>query len=88
MADNNLSPQDQIALKERLQTLWLQHMEKLLTEGTITSTDLATLARVLLQNGWTLDPTKLPSDLRSKLTSQIDPNELDDNDVLPMRRQA
>jgi len=82
-----LNPQEQIDLTERLKTLWLKHMETLLTTGAITATDMATLARVLLQNGWSLDPAKLPQNLRGMLTSQVSPEDLED-DVLPMRRKA
>jgi hypothetical protein len=46
-------------------------MERALENGTITSTDLATLARVLLANGWALDPTRLPTSLKDKLTKDI-----------------
>ena len=60
--------QDQIDISKRLQVLWLTHMEKLLDSGTITSTDMATLARVLLHNGWTLDPKQLPKSLRDLMT--------------------
>ena len=60
--------QDQIDISKRLQVLWLTHMEKLLDSGTITSTDMATLARVLLHNGWSLDPKSLPKSLRDLMT--------------------
>ena len=60
--------QDQIDISKRLQVLWLTHMEKLLDSGTITSTDMATLARVLLHNGWSLDPKQLPKSLRDLMT--------------------
>ena len=62
------SIQDQIAISERLQLAWLKHMEKLLDSGVITSTDLATLARVLINGGWTLDPKQLPKSLRDLMT--------------------
>lgn len=56
---------DQQAVASRLQAFWLQRMEFLMTSGMATSTDLATLARVLLANGWSLDPKKLPQGLQS-----------------------
>lgn len=81
--------QEQIDISERLQTKWLKHMETLFDNGTITSTDLATLARFLSANGWTLDVTRLPKGLKDKLTSGIDPKSFeDDADVLPLRRQG
>lgn len=61
--------QKQVEIAERLQMLWLQRMEYLLASGEITSTDMATLARVLLSNGWNLDPSAVPQGLRDKLTS-------------------
>jgi len=60
--------ESQIELTKRLQVLWLQHMEKLLDSGTITSTDMATLYRFLSGNGWTLDPKQLPKSLRDLMT--------------------
>jgi hypothetical protein len=83
-----LTPEEQTALAERLQTKWLQRMEKLLDSGEATATDMATLSRVLLQNGWSLDPKQLPQGLRDKLTSQVSPEELDDDGILPIRRNA
>ena len=60
-----MSQQDeQVEMAQRLQSKWLRHMEKLLDEGTITSTDMATLGRVLVINGWTLDAKKLPKQLK------------------------
>ena len=67
MADNI----DQHAFAARLQAKWLQRMEFLLDHGLATSTDLATLSRVLLQNGWSLDPKKLPKGLQS-LVSKVE----------------
>lgn len=79
----------QLDIAEKLQLKWLEHMDNLLENKQITSTDLATLARVLLANGWTLDPKKLPQRLRDKLTSQVSPEELEDDGILSIqRRQA
>lgn len=73
----------QIEIAERLQLLWLERMEVMMNEGTITSTDMATLARVLLANGWVLDPAQLPQGLRGKLTEAIpDPDAFE---ALPLR---
>ena len=74
--------QQQIEIAERLQQLWLERMEVLLTSGDATSTDLATIARVLIMSGWTLDPHQLPQGLRDKLTSAIP--DVDDFDVIPL----
>jgi hypothetical protein len=77
-----LTTEEQIDVAERLQGKWLKHMEKLLDSGTITSTDLATLARLLMANGWQIDPAKLPEKLRDKLIDSIDESTFDE---LPVR---
>jgi hypothetical protein len=59
---------EQFEIAERLQTKWLIRMEALLDSGDITSTDMATLFRFLSDNGWQVDPDKLPETLRQKLT--------------------
>jgi hypothetical protein len=78
----------QIAISERLQTKWLEHFETLFENSTITSTDLATLSRFLMANGWTLDVTRLPQGLKDKLTSGIKPDDFGDGgDVIPIHRR-
>jgi hypothetical protein len=77
-----LTNEEQIDIAERLQGKWLRHMEKLLDAGTITSTDLATLGRLLMANGWSLDPSKLSESLRSKLLDSMDESTFDE---LPVR---
>jgi hypothetical protein len=80
---SKLSNDEQISLAEVLQAKWLKQMDKMFDAGTITSTDMATLARVLLANGWSLDPSKLPEKLRNKL---IDSEELNASfEELPVR---
>lgn len=84
-----MDQKQQTDLAERLQTKWLKRMETMIDEGTATATDMATLARVLLANGWSIDPKDIPQPLRDKLTSKISPEELDDDGiVLPMRKKA
>jgi len=83
-----LEEKEQAEIARRLQTKWLLRVEDLLDSGRLTSTDLATIARVLLQNGWTLDPSKLPQDLANQITSQVDPKVLDEEDVIPLRKKA
>lgn len=75
MADGD-DKQKQIEIAERLQLKVLERFETLLTEGTITSTDMATLVRLLASNGWTLDPARLPRKLRDKL---LDTMKFDDD---------
>jgi hypothetical protein len=80
---SKLNNAEQISLAEVLQAKWLKQMDKMFDAGTITSTDMATLARVLLANGWSLDPSKLPEKLRNKL---IDSEELNASfEELPVR---
>lgn len=67
-----MAVQEQLDVVEGIKALWLRHMARMLQKGTITSTDMATIARVLLANGWVLDARKLPKGLRDKLTSQVD----------------
>jgi hypothetical protein len=77
-----LTSDEQLDIAERLQGKWLKHMERLLDSGTITSTDMATLARLLMANGWALDPSKLSPKLRDKLIDSIPDGEFDQ---LPVR---
>jgi hypothetical protein len=72
---------DQIAIAEKLQLKLLEYFEKKLENNTLTDTGAATLARLLMQNGWNLDPSAVPEGLRSKLTQNIDPNELNEDDL-------
>lgn len=79
----------QVQIASRLQLKWLKRMEKMLDDDTISATDMATLVRFLSQNGWTLDPTKLPEGLKKKLTSGVSPEDFDnEGDVIPFRKKA
>lgn len=71
---------EQIEIAERLQLKWLKHMETLLDAGTISPTDGATLARVLLANGWNLDPARLPKGLRDKIPQLPAATDVDEED--------
>ena len=74
---------DQIELAEKLQDLWLREMKQRLESGAATSTDLATLARVLENNGWTIDPADLPTDLREHITTEVSfDDDAEDDDKL------
>jgi hypothetical protein len=81
--------QEQIAIAERLKLQVLQHFEKKLKDESINATELATIVRTLSQNGWSLDPTRLPQRLKDKLTESFDPTVVDEDDkVIPIRRKA
>lgn len=75
MADTTAAQQE---IVERLQLKWLQRMETLLDEGDLSSTDAATLYRFMSDNGWSLDPAKLPQNLKDKLTDKVKFDEEDE----------
>ena len=77
---------EQVALAEKLQAAVLRTFERRLKNGTLSDSGIATLVRLLMQNGWTIDPSQLSKGLRSVLTENVSPDELDD--VLPFRKQA
>jgi hypothetical protein len=72
----------QVKKAEKLQDLLLDHWTRMAQEGTLSATDCATIARLLSSNGWTLDPSQLPQDLRSKLTSHVKFDDDLDTDTL------
>lgn len=80
MADTK---KQQIDIAERLQLALLKYFEKKLEDDppTLSDTGAATLARLLMQNGWSIDPAKLPTGLKDKLLSGVDPTQLSDDDV-------
>jgi hypothetical protein len=61
----------QVKKAEKLQDLLLDHWTLLAQTGALSATDCATIARLLSANGWVLDPSQLPQDLRSKLTAHV-----------------
>jgi hypothetical protein len=74
------SNEEQVGIAARLQSKLLHHFEKLLTEGTATSTDLATIARMLIANGWSFDPARMPRQLKDLMTTRVPLKLLDFND--------
>jgi hypothetical protein len=75
----------QIELAAMLQDLLLEDFKAKLQTGEMTPTDRATLSRLLSQNGWVLDPAALPQGIEDKLTERIRPEDLDDDDIIPIR---
>jgi hypothetical protein len=74
-----------LTLAEELQTLWLEDMVEQYKNRTISSTDRATLIRFLSQNGFSVDPARMPTGLKDKLTSGVSPKDFeDDGKVLPI----
>ena len=59
-------------IAERLQMKLLERFEEMLDEGEMSPTDAATLARLLSQNGWTFDESRMPKELKDRLTKIID----------------
>jgi hypothetical protein len=77
MDDNK---EKQLKLAEQLQMDLLEDFGKMFKAGSMTPTDRATLYRLLKDGGWVLDPARLPTTLRDKLTSRIDPKQFDEGD--------
>lgn len=71
---------EQVEKATELQDLILDDFIAMAKAGTLTSTDRATIVRLLAANGWSLDPNQLPQHLKDKLTSSIDPCELDEDE--------
>lgn len=61
----------QIKLADELQDLVLADLKKILDNGTATATDRATIIRLLRDNGWNLDPSRLTTSLKDKLTNKV-----------------
>ena len=59
-------------IAERLQIKLLERFEAMLDAEEMSPTDAATLARLLSQNGWTFDESRLPKGLKDRLTKDID----------------
>lgn len=79
--------QEQIEIAERLKLKVLQHLEEKLNDKSINATELASILRTLEHSGWSLDPTRIPSRLKDKLTTSFDPDKIDEDDkVIPIRR--
>lgn len=72
--------QEHIELAARLQDKLLQYYEKKLDANLLTDTGAANLQRLLMVNGWSLDPNKLSDNLKGKLTQSLDSMNLSDED--------
>lgn len=70
-----MSKDAQVEIAERLQVKLLKRFESLIDSNELTSTDAATLARLLMANGWSIDPTKIPQGIKDKITKHIDLND-------------
>lgn len=72
--------QEQRSIAARLQLLLLLDFEEQFKSKTITSADRATLARLLMQNGWSIDPKDVPQGLKDKLTTRMSPEDFGEDD--------
>lgn len=77
---SHMSKKTQLEIAERLQLKLLERFEKMLDDGTLQATDAATLSRLLMSNGWNIDPAKLPAGLAGILTKHYDATSLDADD--------
>lgn len=75
MADSN----EQLDKAEKLQDMLLDSFIELFKDKAETAADRATLLKMLKENGWSLDPSRLPQSLKDKLTLS-DPSVLDEDD--------
>jgi hypothetical protein len=71
---------EQVEMVEDLQLKLLKSFNTMLDEGTLTPTDRATLVRLLMANGWNLDPARLPKGLKDKITTKLNATDFDSND--------
>jgi hypothetical protein len=74
MADSNA----QLDKAEKLQDLLLDSFLELFQNRGETAADRATLLKMLKENGWSLDPSRLPQSLQDKL--KLPPPNLDEDD--------
>jgi hypothetical protein len=73
--------EEQVRIAESLQTKLLKRWEKILDDNTITPTEVATLTRMLMANGWDVDPSRLSQGLRDKLTAIVSSKDFEDADI-------
>jgi hypothetical protein len=60
------------AARDRIGKKWVEMIERRIDSGEINATESATLIRLLVASGYSLDPSKIPMDLQHKLTEDID----------------
>lgn len=71
---------EHLELAEEMQTLLLEDFRNMLRDGTASATDRATIARLLVANGWSLDPVLMGQGVTSKITKHVDPTQFDAED--------
>lgn len=80
MADQDTRA-EQVRIAEALQTKLLKRWEKILDNDTITPPEVATLTRMLMANGWDVDPSRLSQGLRDKLSAIVSSKDFEDADI-------
>lgn len=85
-----MTKEKQISLAEQLQAMTLRLLADRVENRTISDTGLATIIRLLVSQGWSLDPATVKQNLKDMLTTTVDPKELDEelDNVFPLRRNA
>lgn len=81
MIDKDANLQEQLEISERLQVKVLRYFEKQLDSGTISPTDMATLTRLMAQNGWRFDPHSIPQKLKDKIPNLPKATDFDEDEL-------
>lgn len=63
--------------RDRIAGKWIKLIEAKIDNESINATESAILMRVMVHSGFTLDPTRIPQGLRTKLTENIPDEELE-----------
>jgi hypothetical protein len=77
--------------RDRLGQKLLDLFEQKLKDGTLNATEQAVLARILIQSGWNIDPTRIPQGLKDKLLEGLDINDeatAEEFGIIPISRKA
>lgn len=62
---------EQVEKFTRLQDLLLEDLTRLFEGGEVTAADRRTVYQMLRDNGWSLDPAKLPQSVKNMLTKHV-----------------
>jgi hypothetical protein len=76
-------------LGEKLMRLFEAKLDAVPCE--LNATEQAVLARILIQSGWTIDPSRVPKGLLDKLTQNMDVNDAataDELGIIHIRKHA
>jgi hypothetical protein len=79
------SDDQQMKLMERLKIALLEDFMRLYEEGKLSPTDRRTIFQMLKENGWTLDPSRIPQSLVDSIKDKYklpDPKLPEDEDPI------